>query len=117
MAGPDRPLISNENLQTVVAVCFVLSLLSVAFNFYNFTRVQRTEKLSSGMRESGEPLPQLKSISSSLRANRGLSSRCWCVVSARCERLAAGSPHPRRLRQWPASAPRGRAVRSRARRN
>ena len=32
-------MMSSDSLQTVVAVCFVLALLSVAFNFYNFTRI------------------------------------------------------------------------------
>ncbi len=35
-------LISGENLQTILAVTFVLALLAVAFNFYNFTRNQQT---------------------------------------------------------------------------
>jgi len=36
----ERPdMISSDSLQTVVAVCFVLALLSVAFNFYNFTQI------------------------------------------------------------------------------
>ena len=39
MSDNENPLISESNLQTVVAVCFVLALLSVAFNFYNFTRI------------------------------------------------------------------------------
>jgi hypothetical protein len=32
-------IISPANLQTVVVVCFILALLSLAFNFYNFSRV------------------------------------------------------------------------------
>ena len=34
-------IISSNNLQTVVVVCFVLSLLAIAFNFYNFARINQ----------------------------------------------------------------------------
>ncbi|MBT3221855.1 MAG: hypothetical protein HN348_22490 [Proteobacteria bacterium] len=34
-------IISAGNLQTVVVVCFVLSLLAIAFNFYNFARINQ----------------------------------------------------------------------------
>ena len=37
-------------------------------------RVQRAEKLSDGMRESGDPVPQLKSMRRSLRTTLGLPS-------------------------------------------
>lgn len=46
MRKEGSPVLSSENLQTVVAVCFVLSLLAVTFNFYNFTRVQRAEDIA-----------------------------------------------------------------------
>lgn len=46
MARESR-LFTGESLQTVVAVCFVLSLLSVAFNFYNFTRLMQLAKAST----------------------------------------------------------------------
>jgi len=44
-----RPLISAENQQTVLAVCFVLSLLGVVFNFYNHTRINRVIGASTRM--------------------------------------------------------------------
>ena len=39
--GKPTLLISPENLQTVVAVGFVLALLGVAFNMFNFTQLSR----------------------------------------------------------------------------
>ena len=48
-------IISSENTQTVVAVCFVLALLAVAFNFYNYVRIQQlvqvTGKIYAGSLE------------------------------------------------------------------
>ncbi len=40
-------MMSSDSLQTVVAVCFVLALLSVAFNFYNFTRINHVYGIMS----------------------------------------------------------------------
>ena len=40
-------LISGENLQTIVAVTFVLALLAVAFNFFNFTRIQQAYTIAA----------------------------------------------------------------------
>jgi len=38
-----RTLLNSESLQTVIAVCFVLALLSVTFNFYNFNRLNNLQ--------------------------------------------------------------------------
>lgn len=36
----DTPkIITTSNMQTVIAVCFVLGLLALAFNFYNFKQI------------------------------------------------------------------------------
>ncbi len=36
----DTPkIITTSNMQTVIAVCFILGLLALAFNFYNFKQI------------------------------------------------------------------------------
>ena len=40
----NRPLMNRDSLQTVVAVCFVLALLSVTFNFYNLNRLNNHQQ-------------------------------------------------------------------------
>ena len=32
-------VITSANMQTVIAVCFILALLALAFNFYNFKQI------------------------------------------------------------------------------
>jgi len=38
-----RELLNGDSAQTVIAVCFVLALLSVTFNFYNFNRLNHLQ--------------------------------------------------------------------------
>lgn len=36
-------LINQENVQTVIAVCFVIALLALAMNFYNLVQIHRSD--------------------------------------------------------------------------
>ena len=66
-------IISSENTQTVVAVCFVLALLAVAFNFYNYVRIQQLVQVT-GKIYAGS-LEQDIVSSERLRAFGGLEKR------------------------------------------
>ena len=44
-----RPMISAENQQTVLAVCFVLTLLTSAFGLYNYSRTSKVISATAHM--------------------------------------------------------------------
>ena len=42
-------LFSGENLQTIMAVTFVLALLALAFNFYNYSTINNAATVLAGI--------------------------------------------------------------------
>jgi hypothetical protein len=66
----NRPLMNRDSLQTVVAVCFVLALLSVTFNFYNFNRLNNHQRFMAELNNHNIAgmQSQLTSLSQGLEA-------------------------------------------------
>jgi hypothetical protein len=90
-------IISSENTQTVVAVCFVLALLAVAFNFYNYVRIQQlvqvTGKIYAGSLEqdivSSERLKAFSDLEKRVSAMEAAPAPIAAPVEAPAEEPAA----------------------------
>ena len=88
-------IISSENTQTVVAVCFVLALLAVAFNFYNYVRIQQLVQVTG------------KIYAGSLEQEHIVSSERLKAFSDLEKRVAAleATPAPALKRRLPKASP------------
>lgn len=80
--------LSNQNMSSIVAVAFILSLLSLALNFYNYQRTNETIRgfaridLQAAQREAdmNKQLAGVQDVNKSLEA---LSARVAAVEAAK----------------------------------
>jgi hypothetical protein len=87
-----RPMISAENQQTVLAVCFVLALLSVVFNFYNYTRINRVISATARMNNIN-----VEQIEENLRAQQraiGALEKKQAEMDGKMSTMSAPAPAP-----------------------
>ena len=49
-------IVSNDNMRTVVVVGFVVALMALAFNFFNFARINQTIALASNSNDNDDQL-------------------------------------------------------------
>lgn len=85
----NEKLFDPRNLQTILAVAFVLALLSVTFNFYNFTRIQQLTVISARANEAS-----MQTMTTALVEARQQSKALQEQVDELEARLASMEPKP-----------------------